>query len=552
MCRSPKLVARLCSDLSLHPTAAGTLRPVSYVVACPAPPYNSCDPTSPPCVGGRITSRAAARPAQLPLVAACRSSLPILQPRSFGYPDLSGLKERILDDDYIELDDDLCTELIECADSDPPSVKKLLEKHSMRAESREDDQNERSAFELKSLFTSLCSEDPREIHQGKISSILLPHIRYFAYYIARGVLDRDNTSNISALDLAILAAALLGHNTYNIGALIARRLVVNSGKGPHFGGIYATLILEHLRRTVRTDDTPFSFIIFDLTAMKRHEFVTRTSEFGNLVYIMRFGELTTREIRPPAPLLFDYTSRNGWSLTSIELDEFGIQQKFHIPMEDVVHEEEEPSPWEASRASRLDVIENKVATIELIENLDKKIHNQITQYVSKVGMVLKNLKEKEPTVNIEPVPYRFQYELAPSSFPALLRNVWFRLYPHGEEPVYQVLRKQLAKSVYKYHAHAYLVASSDIGSYSRSNKGGTDSTPELAIQFATMEALTDSRFHEVEMQTHLGFFHYPTQSPSRGRVIFAHVDPTCDRATDVLSRYMNACYLMIVSLAEEL
>src|SRR4051812_23368804 len=29
--------------------------------------------------------------------------------------------------------------------------------------------------------------------------------------------------------------------------------------------------------------------------MKRHEFVTNTSEFGNLVYIMRFGEFTTRE-----------------------------------------------------------------------------------------------------------------------------------------------------------------------------------------------------------------------------------------------------------------
>ena len=48
---------------------------------------------------------------------------------------------------------------------------------------------------------------------------------------------------------------------------------------------------------------------------------------------------------------------------------------------------------------RLDVNENKVATIKLIENLDKKIHNQITQYGPKVGMVLKNLKEKEPIVN---------------------------------------------------------------------------------------------------------------------------------------------------------
>ena len=48
---------------------------------------------------------------------------------------------------------------------------------------------------------------------------------------------------------------------------------------------------------------------------------------------------------------------------------------------------------------RLEIIENKVATIELIENLDKKIHNHITQYGSRVGVTLKNLKEKEPIVN---------------------------------------------------------------------------------------------------------------------------------------------------------
>ncbi|KAE8821139.1 Far1 [Hordeum vulgare] len=48
---------------------------------------------------------------------------------------------------------------------------------------------------------------------------------------------------------------------------------------------------------------------------------------------------------------------------------------------------------------RLDAIENKIATIELIEDLDRKIHNQITQDGSKVGMVLKNLWEKEPIVN---------------------------------------------------------------------------------------------------------------------------------------------------------
>ncbi|KAE8773109.1 Far1 [Hordeum vulgare] len=48
---------------------------------------------------------------------------------------------------------------------------------------------------------------------------------------------------------------------------------------------------------------------------------------------------------------------------------------------------------------RLDAIENKIATIELIGDLDRKIHNQINQNGSKVGMVLKNLREKEPIVN---------------------------------------------------------------------------------------------------------------------------------------------------------
>ena len=38
---------------------------------------------------------------------------------------------------------------------------------------------------------------------------------------------------------------------------------------------------------------------------------------------------------------------------------------------------------------RLEIIEIKFATVDLIENLDRKIHNQITKYVSKVGVALK-------------------------------------------------------------------------------------------------------------------------------------------------------------------
>src|SRR4051812_1762986 len=52
--------------------------------------------------------------------------------KTHGYPDLTGLKEKLLEDDYIILDDDLCRELNECDDSDPTSIKKLLEKHSLK------------------------------------------------------------------------------------------------------------------------------------------------------------------------------------------------------------------------------------------------------------------------------------------------------------------------------------------------------------------------------------------------------------------------------------
>src|SRR3954470_14402676 len=37
--------------------------------------------------------------------------------------NLGGLKEKLLEDDYVILDDDLCRELNECADSDPTAIK---------------------------------------------------------------------------------------------------------------------------------------------------------------------------------------------------------------------------------------------------------------------------------------------------------------------------------------------------------------------------------------------------------------------------------------------
>ena len=72
---------------------------------------------------------------------------------------------------------------------------------------------------------------------------MFPHLRYFAYYIARGVLARDNTSITSTPDTAIMANALSGKHEHHVGSLIAKRLATNSNKGGLFGGVYATLLL---------------------------------------------------------------------------------------------------------------------------------------------------------------------------------------------------------------------------------------------------------------------------------------------------------------------
>src|SRR3954462_1681308 len=132
--------------------------------------------------------------------------------------------------------------------------------------------------EINTLLDSFCNTEVRKSNRQKISNILFPHLRYFAYYIARGVLARDNTSNTSTPDTAIMANALSGKHEYHVGSMIAKRLATNSNKGDLFGGVYATLLLQFLQMEPRPDDTVFPFVSLDLAAMKRHFFVTKASD----------------------------------------------------------------------------------------------------------------------------------------------------------------------------------------------------------------------------------------------------------------------------------
>src|SRR4051812_26929514 len=71
---------------------------------------------------------------------------------------------------------------------------------------------------LNTLLDLFCNTEVRKSNRHKISNILFPHLGYFAYYIARGVLARDNTSIISTPDTAIMANALSGKHEYHVGS----------------------------------------------------------------------------------------------------------------------------------------------------------------------------------------------------------------------------------------------------------------------------------------------------------------------------------------------
>jgi hypothetical protein len=195
--------------------------------------------------------------------------------------------------------------------------------------------------EINTLLDSFCNTEVRPSNRQKISNIMFPHLRYFAYYIARGVLARDNTSSTSTPDTAIMENALSGKHEHHVGSLIAKRLATNSSKGDIFGGVYATLLLQSLQGEPRPDDAIFPFVSLDLAAMKRHFFVTKASDRFTLDYILRFKDGVTRTVRLPAPLVFDFSRRNGYRFSVAEFDEITGRYQYHDPIEGAELDEDE-------------------------------------------------------------------------------------------------------------------------------------------------------------------------------------------------------------------
>ena len=118
----------------------------------------------------------------------------------------------------------------------------------------------------------------------------------------------------------ILRSAVSGDKSYNLGAIVARRLHLNRLNGDFFGGIYATRVANFLGIDVREDDIELPPAYLDFNAMVHHQFVERNE--SPLQCRLIFGRRRAVHIILPAPAFFDYQARGGYTITREEADEY--------------------------------------------------------------------------------------------------------------------------------------------------------------------------------------------------------------------------------------
>ena len=76
--------------------------------------------------------------------------------------------------------------------------------------------------------------ETRKVSEARTTSIHFPVLCYYAIFASRCLIGRGNSGDLSAPDLAILRHALFRDRTFNLGAMVAKRLSLNRTKGPIF------------------------------------------------------------------------------------------------------------------------------------------------------------------------------------------------------------------------------------------------------------------------------------------------------------------------------
>src|SRR3954466_2323790 len=94
--------------------------------------------------------------------------------------------------------------------------------------------------EYQSFLTSLCYGETRGVTQGRIKSIHFPAFQYFALFNGKCIVGKQDCSTLCAPDMSLIRTTLTDDRSYNLGAIIARRLQQNANSCYFYGGIYAT------------------------------------------------------------------------------------------------------------------------------------------------------------------------------------------------------------------------------------------------------------------------------------------------------------------------
>ena len=103
-----------------------------------------------------------------------------------------------------------------------------------------------------------------------MGSIHFPALHYFALFIGRCINGKIEHCHLCAPDLSILKSAVTGDKSFNMGAIIARRLNKNAIDGDFFGGIYATRIANFLGVPIRAGDPPLHTAFLDRVSLTRY------------------------------------------------------------------------------------------------------------------------------------------------------------------------------------------------------------------------------------------------------------------------------------------
>src|SRR4051812_21651716 len=127
-----------------------------------------------------------------------------------------------------------------------------------------------------------------------------------------------------------------------------------------------------------------------------------------------------------------------------------------------------------------------------------------------------------------------------TNFDYLLADVWWTLYPSGEIPRYQVSQTPIGGQILEYRANIYVTSNIPIGVRSYNFQGGPASTPDRAIQLATLAGLLGLRHQESAMQQNRTFHFYPTLGATPQQERFPFPLAEADAAVITMSGYMIA------------